>query len=217
MEDLAAERVGHAHRAVTHRPHNGVVQAAPRHQLGDQHPLVDQIDGLAAGVEPPVPVLGLPGVTDHAGEPHRLEVVLVEQELAVGGNLPPVQDADHRRRSPPPAGPPGVRVQQRVEHLVAHREGAHQVALPEAAHHRQRQEQLGERVVVGRARGRLGVVLGEAQPPVLGGEERVQPGNRRGRDPRVLQGQGPLPVLQPELVEQVGPLQRGGQRSGKGA
>src|SRR3954454_20047245 len=75
----------------------------------------------------------------------------------------------------------------------------------ELAGHGERQEDVGELVHVRRARGGLGVVLGEAQRPRRGIEEGVEPRGGRGRgEARVGLDQLRLPVEQPELREDVG-------------
>ena len=82
------------------------------------------------------------------------------------------------------------------------------VAFPEDPHDRDAEEQLGQGVVVARSGGGFGVVFGKAEPAVVRGEERIESGHRRGRDPGVLERQGPLPRFEPELIHDPGLGQR---------
>jgi hypothetical protein len=47
VEDLASERVDHAHRTLAYRAHDRVLYAAAVDELADQHALVNEIDRCA--------------------------------------------------------------------------------------------------------------------------------------------------------------------------
>src|SRR6185437_12893738 len=101
----------------------------------------------------------------------RAKVLTEEEELAIGGYLIPIQDSNAGQLSPP--RPLAERIQQDVKHAVPGRQRAKVVLPEELPHHRQTIKHGGERIVVGRAGRRLGVVLGQAQP-LRAGEEGVE-------------------------------------------
>src|SRR6185295_2687297 len=103
-------------------------------------------------------------------DPLRREVVAEQAELALRGYLRPVQYRDAWRRAL--AAPGMIGLEQHVERVRARGQRAHVPIALEASHRRKGQEDLGERIVVGRTRGRLGVVLGDGDAAATG-EERV--------------------------------------------
>ncbi len=107
---------------------------------------------------------------------------------------------------------------QRLEHVLPSRKRHHPPLALEAARGRQGQEQLGERVAIGHASRRFGVVLGDPEPALTAGKKGVEPGQgagRAGRRPRAKQGL--FPGFQPELREQDRVGERGGVRLGERA
>ena len=130
------------------------------------------------------------------------EVLLEEQELALRRHLGPVDDGDARLARA--ARPLRVRSRAaRAARCAAPGSGRTSQRAHELAHHRQAENTSREHVVVRRPGRRLGVVLGEAQPPSRATKNASRRDvGARGREARdrtwtsVL-----LPVGQPELLE----------------
>ena len=97
-----------------------------------------------------------------------------------------------------------------MQDAVAGRQWAHLIAAQELAHHGQAVEYFGEHIAVGRTRGCLSVVLGQAQAAALGDEKCIDArGWAGGTEARSMLDQCLLPVEQAELGTEVSILYGG--------
>src|SRR5260370_17560981 len=89
MQDLAAEGIDHAHRAVAYRAHNGLIEASAFDQFTDQHALIDQGDVEITGNEATITVLHLARVGNDTLKSLRFEVICEHHKLTVPGHFAP--------------------------------------------------------------------------------------------------------------------------------
>lgn len=181
VEDFAAEGVDHADCAVAEGLDDRVVHAAAGDEFVYEDALVDEGDVVVAGDEAAVFVFDFAGVYDAGFEALGLEVVVEEDEFAVGGDIFPVHDGDAGGFLAE-AAPVVVHFEEGVEDLVVGGEGADFVAAAEFAHDGEAPEDVGEGVVVGGGGGDFGVEFGEAEFVGFGDEEGVEAGEGDGFD-----------------------------------
>ncbi len=152
VQHLAAEGIHHADRAVAHRAHDRMIDAAPARPARGSAPACRS--GRSAAPPPyslPFRYSIVARIDDHRLQAQRLEVVLEEHELAPGRHVVPVDDRDPRplrtgRRTPA--------TRRAAAWSTPCRAGSGRTSyrIAERPHHRQAAEDLGQRVVVRRAR-----------------------------------------------------------------
>ncbi len=230
VKDLAPERVYHAHRPGPHGADHGMVPAAPRHQLAEQHALVDQVHRPAAQEERAVAQLRFARIRDHGVEAVGTKVIREQDELAVRRHLAPIEDPDAWRGAPPApptsSAPLAVGLVQRVEHPMARRDRTDIEAAQKPPHDGKGEKRLRQRIVVGCPGRCLRVVLRDAKALLLREIERVDPRGGAGvGEARIRLDQVLLPFGQTELPPDdlagqpcaVGPVERSQQPGAGGA
>ena len=116
VQNFAAEWVHHTHIAVAHGAHHGLVQAAPLDQLGNQHPLVDDVNLKPFVAETAVFIRHFTRVHNLGLKSLRAEILGEQLKLAAGGHIVPIQNANLGATG---AAGLAVRIEQNMEHAVA--------------------------------------------------------------------------------------------------
>src|SRR2546421_6684079 len=198
MQNFAAEWIDHTDSAIEYGTHDRVVHAATFDQLADEDALINEGNMEVTRDEATVVVLHLAGVGDDTLYTLRFEVIREQYELAETGYLAPVKNGD--ARSFFAVAPLLVGVHQGMEHAMACWQRTNFVVAQELAHHGQAVGHVRERVIVGRACWRIGVVFRQAKATALRDEKCVY---ARGRAGITKTGRVPhqflFPIKQAEL------------------